>query len=190
MTVVYEWQAMDKCAGADFRKRGTRFVRCERPVERLPISTLPLCEEHLAHMIGIVGEAYDKVISNLKREVKEAGDKALQESFEKREAISEQQAEWRQTRSRVYFLRCGQYIKIGFSTDVDKRVDHIRRLGGVLAPEGLDLSKTVLIADVAGEMTAEKSLHKKFNHLRVVGEWFRAEPELLSFIEKLEEAAA
>jgi hypothetical protein len=79
----------------------------------------------------------------------------------------------------VYFARKGQNgpIKIGCSAHVEGR---LRRLG------------LTLVAEVVGMYKTEKYIHAKFDHLRISGEWFRAEPELFDFIaspelEKFEE---
>ena len=42
-----------------------------------------------------------------------------------------------------------------------------------------------LIGTVRGDRRLEKALHKRFDHLRVRGEWFWATPELLAFIDGL-----
>lgn len=41
-----------------------------------------------------------------------------------------------------------------------------------------------LLLEVPGSFSLEKRLHTRFRHLRVRGEWFRGDPELLAFIEK------
>jgi hypothetical protein len=90
----------------------------------------------------------------------------------------------------AYFIRCGQFIKIGASSSPLGRLHTIRNTGGVLAPRGLDLSASELINVEPGGFEREKELHIKFAHLREVGEWFRETPELIDYIESLSEAAA
>jgi len=77
---------------------------------------------------------------------------------------------------RVYFLRDGDHIKIGTSTDVRARV-----AGG----QTMNPRKLVLIGSIPGGRQLEESLHLKFWPLRVRGEWFTAAPELLAFIDGL-----
>jgi hypothetical protein len=77
----------------------------------------------------------------------------------------------------VYFLRGGDLIKIGTTIDVDKRIRNI----GTMSPVALELMKFV-----QGDERFEKSLHLTFSHLCDHGEWFRATPELLTYIENLE----
>lgn len=73
----------------------------------------------------------------------------------------------------VYFVRCGELIKIGTSTDVYDRLKSIR----TMTPLPLEL-----LAVAAGSHPEESALHGRFAHLRQHGEWFTAAPELLAFI--------
>lgn len=77
---------------------------------------------------------------------------------------------------RVYFLEMGEFIKIGFSSNVGKRMEALS--GGV--PQ-----EVRLLHDMPGTFEDETELHKRFKHLRARGEWFRKEPELLAYIEKI-----
>lgn len=81
---------------------------------------------------------------------------------------------------RVYFLRCGDFVKIGYSSNLDKRVSAIQ----VGAP--LPLAKLgVIRADTPMEARQLEELwHWRFGALHVHGEWFRAEGELLDVISK------
>ena len=73
----------------------------------------------------------------------------------------------------VYFVRCGELIKIGTSTDVHQRVASIR----TMTPLPVEL-----VAIAAGSRAEESVLHARFAHLRQHGEWFTATPELLAYI--------
>lgn len=79
----------------------------------------------------------------------------------------------------VYFLQhncSNNYIKIGKSGSVVGRIQELR----VSTPY-----KLTLIAQSANYNEVE--LHEKFKHLRVRGEWFKPEPELLKFIQTIKE---
>jgi hypothetical protein len=76
----------------------------------------------------------------------------------------------------VYFIRADQEVKIGMSNNVHQRMKAL----STMSPVPLEL-----LAVVAGAHLEEAQLHRKFAHLRMHGEWFRAEPELLDFIESL-----
>lgn len=71
----------------------------------------------------------------------------------------------------VYFIRFADRIKIGYTTDLPTRM------------------KTVphdeILALVPGTMADEKTLHRKFNSLRITGEWFANDPRLTDFIKTL-----
>lgn len=76
----------------------------------------------------------------------------------------------------VYFVRCQDFIKIGFTADVPNRLVTLQ----TSSPFEVDL----LLA-FAADCKAEGALHRKFKHLRHRNEWFRSAPELLDHIEGL-----
>lgn len=76
----------------------------------------------------------------------------------------------------IYFLRFSDRIKIGFSKDPEQR----RKI--------IPHDEVLLV--VVGTMREERQCHAAFDHLRVGGEWFRAEPDLLAFIDDLRERQA
>ena len=68
----------------------------------------------------------------------------------------------------VYFIRLGSRIKIGYTTDV------IRRMSALPHEEFLGM--------VPGTMRDEARCHAAFNHIRMAGEWFEDTPDLRAFI--------
>lgn len=78
----------------------------------------------------------------------------------------------------VYFVRFPGlgFIKIGTTTNLKKRLDALR----TSVPDG-DLEVLLLLP---GSYDLERSMHRQFRHLRVRGEWFRADDELLDFIDE------
>jgi len=86
----------------------------------------------------------------------------------------------RSTEPCVYFLRVGDDgpIKIGFTRDI------IRRLRGLQTahPEEIRLLAKIV---VRFPRQLEREVHARFAHLRISGEWFRAEPELLDYVRGL-----
>jgi hypothetical protein len=82
---------------------------------------------------------------------------------------------------RVYFIRWGSYgpIKIGRAVDV------VRRLNGLQAANWVELRLLGATSDVD-----EKQMHRRFSHLHIRGEWFRAETDLLVFIESSAQSSA
>lgn len=85
------------------------------------------------------------------------------------QAYRDQRAEQRAREDpKVYFLRFGDRVKIGYT--------------GNLAQRLRALPHDELLGTIPGDESTEWDLHERFAHLRIKGEWFRAEPELLEFI--------
>jgi hypothetical protein len=72
----------------------------------------------------------------------------------------------------VYMIRLGDRVKIGFTTNLRQRM--------------YDLPHEEILAVVPGTVVDERRCHAAFAHLRVAGEWFRAEPELLTFAQDVD----
>lgn len=81
----------------------------------------------------------------------------------------------------TYFIRDEDRIKIGFTIQPAKRMSSLQ------TANSREL-ETLLVAP--SYMAEEHDTHQRFAHLRERGEWFRAEPELLDFIEDLKVKAA
>lgn len=75
--------------------------------------------------------------------------------------------------SSVYFADAGGQIKIGWSKKVGTRIAQLQT--GSAVP-------IRLVGTVPGGRGLERRLHDQFAHLRLVGEWFVAAPELLDHI--------
>jgi hypothetical protein len=76
----------------------------------------------------------------------------------------------------VYFVQAGEHVKIGTSTRTEARLSQAQTMNAL---------PVKLIGTVRGDRRLEKVLHKRFDHLRVQGEWFAASLELLAFIDGL-----
>lgn len=76
----------------------------------------------------------------------------------------------------VYFVSYGQYIKIGWTSDLLGRIAELQKA----APEQLSL-----LLKFPGSKSDELRLHHRFAHLRLRGEWFKSSPEILGFIEQM-----
>lgn len=74
----------------------------------------------------------------------------------------------------TYFARVGDFIKIGRSKQLDKRISSLQS-GNALPVEVLKVTQSI----------EEKEAHLKFHHLKISGEWFIPGPDLLSFIDGL-----
>jgi len=73
----------------------------------------------------------------------------------------------------IYLLRANDRIKIGYAEDVAARVKTLQT--GSPVP-------LTLLAAFPGDRATEAALHRRYAHLRVAGEWFRADPDLLTII--------
>lgn len=73
----------------------------------------------------------------------------------------------------VYFIRGGDFVKIGWSGDPDRRRD------GLATGSPFELE---VIGKVPGSVLDERAFHAAFAHLRANGEWFAAKPELIAFM--------
>lgn len=76
----------------------------------------------------------------------------------------------------LYFIACGDLIKIGVSNSPDARLETLQ----TGAPGKLEL-----IASIPKSGHHETEAHKRFDHLRVYGEWFRYTSEIDAFIQEL-----
>lgn len=76
----------------------------------------------------------------------------------------------------IYFIQNGQdkHIKIGFTQQQPKKRLKELQTG---SPHKLKMLRVV-----EGGRLKESELHERFAHLRVNGEWFRPDPELLDYI--------
>lgn len=79
----------------------------------------------------------------------------------------------------VYFLQAEgiPFVKIGHST-----ISATRRMANLQTGCPMPLK---VLADCPGDIETEQRIHHRFSHLRERGEWFRLEPELQDFIDRL-----
>jgi hypothetical protein len=76
----------------------------------------------------------------------------------------------------IYFARSGDMIKIGFSTNAESRIATLQTA---------HFEPLALLTTIDGNQRGERALHHRFRRMRVRGEWFRADPELLEYIERV-----
>lgn len=78
----------------------------------------------------------------------------------------------------VYFIGSGDYIKIGITAGSAH--------GRMRSLATAHYAEMTVLATIRDAMPAlEEELHQRFSQYRAKGEWFRAAPELLAFIEEL-----
>lgn len=76
----------------------------------------------------------------------------------------------------VYYARLGNRLKIGYTLNLRQRMS--------------DIQPEELMATEPGGLMVEARRHKEFARLRVSGEWFRYEDELVEHVEALRREAA
>lgn len=76
----------------------------------------------------------------------------------------------------VYFARCGDLIKIGYTTRLRQRMR--------------DVGADEVLATMPGTINDEKALHMRFGSCWVHGEYFEPKPELVDYIAKVQQGAA
>lgn len=180
---------MKACSGGIPTISPRIFEICAGEVAENSPYMLPLCQQHLEDITKEITKPQQRRIAELEAELNKSRDEVskelLSEWSERRQAVEAKAQEARYERSRVYFMRCGKFIKIGTSTNVHDRLAAIQKSGGVLMPSGLEYQHTELVTVIHGDLHREKGLHKKFAHLRHTGEWFTETPELTEYIEGL-----
>lgn len=73
----------------------------------------------------------------------------------------------------VYFMRRERYIKIGTTTDLQRRAQQLN---------------AYILARRPGSYSEEAQLHARFDHLRQHGEWFEPGPDLVALINQIRAA--
>ena len=83
----------------------------------------------------------------------------------------------------IYFIlnEDSNAIKIGRAKDLAKRMNALQ----TSSPAKLKLIKSVQVEGGKEAHELEQSLHKKFSEIRLAGEWFKAEANLLEYISQL-----
>lgn len=128
-------------------------------LEEIDVIDAPLCKRHLVRTYVICQEAY---LWALEPEVlDDRTGIAIKPPASKRRVLPPEQGN-------VYFVRLGNLVKIGFTTNMTRRMQ--------------DVPHEEILGIAPGTKVDERQCHAAFAHLRATGEWFRAEPELLAFI--------
>lgn len=84
----------------------------------------------------------------------------------------------------IYFIERENLIKIGFTTNLTRRLKAIAR--GSSMPDGMTIGPVQLLAVEPGDISLETRLHRRFDRSRVGNtEWFRPSKALRRYIEDL-----
>lgn len=146
---------------------------CDRATN--PFARIALCTDHRREVANSVGYG-PRPPSDLERKVWEQE----QQINGLLHTIQDERAERAKPRAKrpvrtdgvVYFLRVGGHIKIGWTSDLNKRM------------RGYHPDST-LLATKPGTRKDERSLHRKFSHLTTHGrEWFPLAPQILEEVDR------
>lgn len=91
--------------------------------------------------------------------------------------------------SLIYYARRDQWVKIGTTTNLDKRMKSLAK-GGSAAPAGLTIGPLDVLATHEGDARVEAALHDRFAAFRVAGEWFEYHGEVAEHIEHVRRSRA
>lgn len=69
----------------------------------------------------------------------------------------------------IYFIECGDFIKIGHTRRLEERINEV-----------------TLLTTTRGSQTEERRLHALFADARHKGEWFKKSNELVAYIKALQ----
>ncbi len=78
----------------------------------------------------------------------------------------------------LYFIKCGDYVKIGTSRSVKDRIDQLQTGN----PQEIEV-----LAVFEEQAFREYAIHKTFVHLNIRGEWFRYTEEIENYLKVLEQ---
>lgn len=86
----------------------------------------------------------------------------------------------------VYFIRCGRYIKVGFSRNPERRCKNLWQ-GSTRGTRPWDLSikeERTLLLTIDGDKSVEWRCHTALSDYWANGEWFIDEPGIHDFMEQ------
>lgn len=81
----------------------------------------------------------------------------------------------RARKGQIYFARCGDLVKIGYTTNFSQRLETLQ----VQCPQKIE---ALLV--IAGSLAEEKALHRQFAACRTTGEWFTLTDEIRALIDE------
>jgi hypothetical protein len=125
-----------------------------------------LCAEHLrdvyAFASDLVSERWDDAVRQYVSE--------LHQTFKPPATVRQPRSGW------IYFIRFGDRVKIGYTTNPDQRMR--------------DLPHDQVLGIMPGTRADEAAWHRLLIDFHVVGEWFRAEPDVIATLARVAERSA
>jgi len=82
----------------------------------------------------------------------------------------------------VYFIRSGNFVKIGISNDPKGRLGELRSGQMTIVPSYVEREAMQIIATEPGGRKRENELHALFRESRTRGEWFAVTPSIEQYL--------
>lgn len=94
--------------------------------------------------------------------------------------ILKESGAWGHISGHVYFIQgeSGGPVKIGYTTDIKRRLKELQS-------GSIDILQILLV--VPGNKVYEQYLHSKFENYRLKGEWYKPDPKIFEYMDKLRE---
>lgn len=77
----------------------------------------------------------------------------------------------------IYFVKQGDYVKIGYTNTFKRRLNQLQTSSPV---------KLEVLALIKGDKSDEKNFHDAFKHINTNGEWFLYNDEIERFVDSLD----
>ena len=77
----------------------------------------------------------------------------------------------------IYFVKQGDYVKIGYTNTFKRRLNQLQTSSPV---------KLEVLALIKGDKSDEKNFHDAFKHINANGEWFLYNDEIERFVDSLD----
>jgi hypothetical protein len=178
VTTAFGFTDADKC-----RMCGTApsiaQMRRDGIEKRYPDVTCPNCGSKVQNIIRHIRQEHPwdlRLIHSMCLASRDQSVLELNERVLATRADVHRELNWDPNDPLVYFVQAGlpgRPIKIGFTTDLPKRVGALQNG----CPEPVEV-----LGAMYGGRDLERELHAKFEHLRIHLEWFRAGHDLLGYI--------
>lgn len=156
---------------------------------------LRFCHQHfdllLVHMQAAIfaDELDDSDVTNPALATRSAARDAFHWLDKPKRELEQRRKQERLARQLVYFVERDGFCKIGYTTNLKRRLLHLNT--GSCLIEGMTVGPVRTLATIPGaDEDSEKWHHRRFDHLRVGGEWFLLDEELRTYIGNLKGCVA
>lgn len=145
------------------------------PEQMERLAALPAQFEQMTDLLGGIADRLESLL--IQQETRGHHPEFYEDIREQVDILrSNRDARGRRRAGIAYFVQNGnRAIKIGSTIDLKTRLSTLQNACS---------EKLVVLGVIDGGEETERRLHKKFAHLRLIGEWFTPSPELTDFIKE------